>query len=273
MHSGLLRHDESLDRGAIELRDLALVGETNEPVTAQVALLHDYDCLWVHEQQRHSADAGYWDQVMLFYTALRELGIDVDVRHPDDDLAGYAVVVAPALQIVSADRAQHFERIAGRSRLVFGPRTAFRTPTGRVHEDGQPGPLRQLLGWRLLNFDGLRTGLTVRANGHLVERWAESYRPAGGDVIAVYDDGPLAGQAAAIRRVNALTIGAWSSTMVKDQLRGILLEAGLEPIEMPDGVRRSRRGSRVIWCNFNEHPVDVSANLRLGPVSFGVTAE
>src|SRR3712207_6899103 len=26
--------------------------------------------------------------------------------------------------------------------LVFGPRTAYRTPTGRVHEEGQPGPLR-----------------------------------------------------------------------------------------------------------------------------------
>ena len=33
---------------------------------------------------------------MLFYSALRSLGVDVDIRHPDHDLSGYDVIVAPA---------------------------------------------------------------------------------------------------------------------------------------------------------------------------------
>ena len=106
---------------------------------------------------------------LLCYDVLQSLGIDVDIRHPDHDLSGYDVIVAPALQLMSEDRARHLASYAAPSWLVCGPRTAYRTPTGSVHEDGQPGPLRQLVGRRLLNFDGLRPGLTVRAGGHVVE--------------------------------------------------------------------------------------------------------
>ena len=140
---------------------------------------------------------------MLFYGALRSLGIDVDIRHPDHDLSGYDVIVAPAIQLMGKERADHLASYAGNARLVFGPRTAYRTPTGRVHEDGQPGPLRDLVGHALLNFDGMRPGLTVHAGGHVVETWAEAYRPTTGTALFAYDDGPLAGQAAVVRNGNA----------------------------------------------------------------------
>ena len=88
------------------------------------------------------------------------------------------------------ERARHLAAAGQGARLVFGPRTAYRTPTGRVHEEGQPGPLRDLLGLRLLNFDGMRPGLTTRVGTHLVETWAESYEPLGGEVTHTYADGP-----------------------------------------------------------------------------------
>ena len=52
-------------------------------------MLHDYESLWIYDEQPHSAGASYWGQFMLFYQALRSLGVDVDVRHPDADLSGY----------------------------------------------------------------------------------------------------------------------------------------------------------------------------------------
>ena len=100
MHSGLLRHDESLDRGGEEIAALELPGRPNAPVRARVALLHDYESLWAYDAQPHNADASYWRQLMLFYSALRELGVDVDVRHPEHDLVGYDLIVTPALQLV-----------------------------------------------------------------------------------------------------------------------------------------------------------------------------
>jgi beta-galactosidase len=237
-------------------------------VETPVALLHDYESLWIYDEQPHSAEASYWRQVMLFYGVLRSLGIDVDVRHADADLSGYRLVVAPALQLMSDERARHLTEVARTARLVCGPRTAYRTPSGRVHEDGQPGPLREALGLRLLNFDGMRPGLGVQVGGHPVVTWAESYEPVGGEATHTYADGPLAGQAAVVRNGNVTTIGAWSEPLVKEILSGLLAELEVPTTELPDGVRVTRRGAITTWMNFNLEPVTLADGTTLGPVSF-----
>jgi beta-galactosidase len=190
---------------------------------------------------------------MLFYQVLRSLGVDVDIRHADADLSGYRLVVAPALQLMGDQRARHLTEAARTAQLVFGPRTAYRTPTGRVHEDGQPGPLRDLLGLRLLNFDGLRPGLGVQVGPHPVETYA---------------DGPLAGQAAVVRNGNVTSVGAWSESLVKEVLAGELAELEIPTTELPEGVRVARRGAITTWMNFNLEPVTLADGTVLGPVSF-----
>jgi beta-galactosidase len=268
MHSGLLRHDETLDRGGEEVRDLDLRGLPNNPIDADVVLLHDYDSLWIYEEQPHGERADYWEQMLLFYSALRSLGVDVDVRHPDDDLAGYRLIVAPALQIVDEARAERFIEVGRNAFMVFGPRTAVRTASGRVHESGQPGPLRPQLGCSLLNVDGMRPGLTVLAGGHAVETWAESFRVLDGDALVRYDDGPLAGDAAVVRKECAVTIGAWSPGLIRATLRDVLAEAGIAMQDLAPGVRYSCRGNREIWLNFNQFPVTIRESLSLDPVSY-----
>lgn len=268
MHSGLLRHDETLDRGGEEIRGLEIVNAPNGEIPARVALLHDYESLWIHNVQMHSGRATYWAQVMLFYSALRSLGVDVDICHPDHDLGGYDVIVAPALQLMSRERADHLAGHAGSARIVFGPRTAYRTPTGRAQEDGQPGPLRPLVGYSLLNFDGMRPGITVHVDGHVVETWAEAYRPIDAHVLRTYADGPLAGEAAVVRSGNALSIGAWSAPLVTETLAGVLAEAGIPAVPLPEGVRVCRRGALEIWLNFNQEPAALPDGSTLAPVSF-----
>jgi beta-galactosidase len=268
MHSGLLRHDETLDRGGEEIAALEIAGRPNGRVPTSVALLHDYDSLWVQDAQPHAASATYWAQASLFYGALRSLGVDVDIRHPDDDLTEYKAVVAPALQIVGPERAANLQRaVEAGTRLVVGPRTGYRAPTGQVHPDGQPGPLRALLGCSLLDFDSLRPGLTVRAGGHLVGTWAESYRLTDGTAEATYDDGPLAGLPAVVCHGNARTVGAWSPSLVGEVLARTLTEAGVPITPLPDGVRVSRRGDLLIRMNFNQETARLPDGTELGPVS------
>jgi beta-galactosidase len=205
---------------------------------------------------------------MLFYTALRELGVDVDVRHPDHDLDGYDLIVAPALQLVGSGRARRLAKAARDALFLAGPRTAFRTPTGRVHEDGQPGPLKNLLGCSLQNVDSMRLGLTCHAGPHLVEIWTESYAPRGGDVVQTYTDGPMAGEAAVVRHGNAVTIGAWSPGLIREVIAGLLSERGMPHELLQEGVRVARRGDTAIWMNFNESPVTLPDGTVLRPVSF-----
>ena len=274
MHSGLLRHDETLDRGGQEVAALEIVGLPNGEVRAPVALLHDYDSLWLQDAQPHAERATYWEQFLLFYGALRGLGVDVAIRHPDHDLApdDYRLVVAPALQVVGPERAARLAEVAERSLLLLGPRTAFRTPTGRVHEDGQPGPLRPLAGYDLLQFDGIRPDLDdTRVGPHPVDIWAESYRPHPGTAtLHAYTAGPLAGEAAVVRKGSVVALGAWSPSLVTEVLTNLLAEAGVPTVALPEGVRVSRRGNLALWSNFNQADATLPDGSRLGPVSFEV---
>jgi beta-galactosidase len=152
--------------------------------------------------------------------------------------------------------------------MVFGPRTAYRTPTGRVHEDGQPGPLRDLLGLALLNVDGIPDGSTTGIGAHLATIWAESYRPTTGIATHHYTDDPLAGAAAVIRNGSVTTIGAWSQSLIVEVLEDRLRQAGIATLTLPDGVRLSRRGSHEVWQNFTADVASTPDGAKIEPVSY-----
>jgi hypothetical protein len=137
-------------------------------------------------------------------------------------------------------------------------------------EDRQPGPLRDLVGYRLLNFDGMRPDLTVHAGGHDVVTWAESYEPTNGTSLFNYDDGPLAGQAAVVQKDNVFSIGAWSTLLIADVLSQVFTRAGIPIVSLPEGMGVSRRGAAVIWMNFNQDGASLPDGTQLGPVSFQI---
>jgi beta-galactosidase len=110
----------------------------------------------------------------------------------------------------------------------------------------------------------------VRAGGHAVETWAEAYRPTTSRAIVSYDDGPLAGEAALVRNGNAISVGAWSESLVKEVLTGVLDEAGISTVPLPEGVRVSRRGASEIWMNFNELESRLPDGTTIGPVAFQI---
>jgi beta-galactosidase len=114
----------------------------------------------------------------------------------------------------------------------------------------------------------MRPGLAVQVGEHAVETWAESYEPLGGAATHTYADGPLAGQAAVVRHGNVITVGAWSASLVKEILGGLLAELEIPTTELPDGVRVARRGAVTTWMNFNLEPVTLADGTALGPVSF-----
>lgn len=269
-HSALLRHDETLDRGALEIATCPLNGEPLVDLRRDIVLLHDEEALWIYDHRPQSSTASYWSQFRLFYAALRGLGADVDIRHPDADLNGYRLIVAPALQLIDAARAERFTTLAKNARFVFGPRTGFRTPHGNAHAEGQPGPLEPLAGYRLLQFDALPPLVFCHAGGHQVETWAESYRPTSGMAVVHYDDGPMAGQAAVVRNGNALSIGAWSRHLIESVLESELRTIGIEPLRLPDGIRRVSLGDRAIWFDFTDAPYTTPDGVTIDPVSWRI---
>ncbi|GBF04380.1 beta-galactosidase [Deinococcus aerius] len=273
MHSGLLGHDEQPTRGYEEVAALDLGQFPVGPVPARVALLHDYESLWLYDAQPHSASMSYWAQTVAYYSALRSLGVDVDVVSADADLSGYAVVVAPAITLMTPERAQRWaDAVQGGTRLVCGPRTAFRTPSGQTWAEGQFGPLSSLVGAHLRQYDSLRPGLEDAVSGGYSARfWAESYRLEGAQATHTYRGGPLDGEPAVIRHGNVTVIGAHSEALIRDVLRGVLEEAGVPTTDLPEGVRLSHRAGVTLVQNWTGQPVEWQGRT-LAPVSFEVIA-
>ncbi len=184
------------------------------------------------------------------------------------------MVVAPALTLISAERARKFTALtAGGTKLVFGPRTAFRTPGGETWAAGQFGPLSDLIGATLLQYDSLRPGLSQKVKygeGRFAATgWAESYRLAGAKAVATYVGGPQDGLSAVIRKGNVTVIGAHQQELIGTVLSELLMNAGISVESLPEGVRLSRRAGKTLLQNWNPQPVKWQGRT-LAPVSFEV---
>lgn len=262
MHSGLLHQDGLPDRGFAEVQAFDPEIFKLETVNAKVALLHDYPSLWMYNMQPHNQDLSYWQQFILFYSALRSLGVDVDIIHPEQ-LAHkrYQLVVAPALTLISQETAQALTTCAQHCPIIFGPRTGFRTLSGTVPDSGQFELIRELVGIRLANFDSLRPTLSQdliefsNDKHYSAMLWCESYHLEGAIATHTYKDGPMQGKAAVTRKHNVQVIGALSSQLISDVLSQQLDELDIETTCLPKGLRISRRGNTSLLLNFNQQAV------------------
>lgn len=274
MHSGLLKQNGEKDRGYAEVEALDSEAFPLAEVNARVAVLHDYDSLWIYDQQPHNNDLSYWHQFMAFYSALRGLGVDVDVIHPRQ-LAekGYDVVVAPALTLLTDEIADALNKAAEKSTIVLGPRTAFRNASGLAAYNGQFELIEQLCGVKAGNFEALRPTLTQAISAERDKRvysatlWCEGYFPEQAKATHLYKEGPLKGQAAVTVHGETYVIGALSDNLITDVLDNVLQQRGITTQNLPDGVRISRRGDKTLICNFNQNAINLNGDTISG-VSF-----
>ncbi len=262
-HSGLLRFDGTPDRAYAEIAALEPKLKQLEDVLLpnKVVLLHDYESLWAYDVQKHGQNASYWAQTMHYYTALRELGVDVDIKHPMSDLSAYSLIVAPALNIVSSETAANLEACVQRgAQLLIGCRSGFRQPSGAVWASRAPGPLAALAGVKVKNFDSLRPGLTSRVEAldmsFETHTWNESLEIIASDVqtLGTYFSDPLYDEAAVTTRtVGAGSVtynGVWSEGLLRRLLPLMLSRAGIAHGLLPHGVRLTQRGTLTYAQNW-----------------------
>lgn len=277
LHSGLLRHDGSEDRG---YADVAAISTSEYPLTevsTRVALIHDYESLWSYDIQPHHRELSYWRQFMMFYQVFRAYGVDVDIVCPRDAANGnYDFVVVPAMTLISPQSAEYLREIAESAELLFGPRCGTRDETGKVPFDGQLSMVKDIVGARVTNFDSLRPTLTQQvvldlatdtgSKQHEAALWCEAFECDTATILARYADGPLDGLAAAVSHNNVATVGALSDSLLKALIGHLLTKLNIAHEQMPEGVRKSRRGDKTLVQNFNSQAVTWKGE-QLSPVS------
>lgn len=135
------------------LGDRTLGGRTPAPV----AVVFDWECWWaLAASSGPSRDLDYRDEVRRVYSALHESGIQTDVVGPHADLARYDVIVLPVSYMVRDPQARRLaDRVAAGATLVATFFSALADESDRIYAGGAPGPLRDVLGVTVEEFDAL----------------------------------------------------------------------------------------------------------------------
>ena len=263
MHSGLLRPDSIDAQGAVEAAQVgaelrALAGRAELEglrVRAPVALVFDYDALWMSRVQPQGADYNALELSFRIYSALRQLGLDVDIVGPHAALGAYRLIVLPAQLHVPDDLLQRLAQSS--AQLVLAPRAGAKTVDLQIPAELPPGPLGALSGVTVTRVASLPPGLADRvrwADGALcaAHRWREDFELRDAQAEACFDDG----RAAVARRGRVHSVAAWLDAEGWQRvLRTAAQDAGLEPVDLPDALRVSRIGELLVVCNFSDQPV------------------
>ncbi|WP_420117100.1 beta-galactosidase [Micromonospora sp.] len=274
-HSALVPHagpdtkvfDEVCRLGA----DLTALAEVRgSRVDAEVAILFDWEAWWGVELDSHpSVDVTYADRMRALYDALWRAGVTADVVHPSTDLSGYRLVLVPTLYLVRDADAEALGRyVAGGGTALVTYFSGIVDEHDHIRLGGYPGAFRELLGVRTEEFFPLLAGEQVALDdGSTADVWTEWLHPAGAEVVASYEDGPLPGVPALTRhRVGDGTAWYLATRLdegATDALVGRLLtEAGVRPpATAPTGVEVVRRRADDRSWLFVVNHTDAEATL------------
>jgi len=280
-HSAMLPHagtDTERWRTTVRLggmlRDLAELRGSR--VRADAAVLFDWPSTWAAQLDSHPTTLLEPRRLAVaLHRALGRRGVTADVVRATDDLAGYRVILVPALYLVSPAGAANVAAAAARGASVLV--TFF---SGIADEDdhvllgGYPGAWRDLLGVRVEEFwalqQGERVGLDDGSSGEL---WSELVRALPGtDVRLRFAGGPLDGVPALTRRAVGAGAAWYLATWPADEegvqraVDALVDESGAVPVvpDLPRGVEATRRvaadgRSWLVVLNHTDGPATVRA--------------
>jgi beta-galactosidase len=275
MHAGLLRPDRHDDQGAVEvarvnielkkLRDILPIDDL--VVSANVALVFDYDALWMTQIQPQGADFNGLELCFRLYSALRQLGLDVDIVSPQANLSEYRLILLPALPHIAAPLLAALQ--ASTAQIVMAPRTGSKTLEMHIPANLAPGVVTELAGLSVTRVASLPPGITLNIDfdGTTITatRWRESVTLNGAISEAAFADGATA----ISRHHHVRYVAAWlSNEGWLAVLYRAATDAGLIVSPLPASLRISRIGTLAIACNFGDVPVlwqpDYAADCLVG---------
>jgi beta-galactosidase len=269
MHAGLLRPDSSEAEAADEVRAAAAVLEAIGPQQAPrapVALVFSYEAAWVIGIQPQGQSFRYLELVFEAYSALRQRGLDVDIVAPSADLAGYKLVVVPSLPIVPDGFAAKLAALT--CPVLIGPRSGSKTESFAIPEGLAPGALSEVLGVTVTRVESLRGGVAEAGEGFEVTRWRED---VAGEASAELADN--AGRTVVSYRNGVRYCAIWPDrALLRLLVERMAQEAGLELLDLPEGIRVRRTQTYVFTFNYGANPTFVPhLGASLPPASHHLT--
>ena len=255
MHAGLNRPDDQPDVASLEaaeaLRALKMIGDEASSEQSDVALIFDYEAQWLFETQPQGRSFNYAQLAFLFYTALRRMGLNVDIVGPNASLTGYKLIVVPSLPIVPEALVEQLYDTP--AEIVIGPRTGSKTQHLQIPTNLAPGPLKDMLKTKVWRVETLRAGLTHSGNvngmSFSTASWKEHVE-TDANIVAEHHDG----SPAMLRADNATYLPVWPDlNLLSMAIDEAAKRQGLPCLNLPEGLRVRRLGEFAFAFNYGQN--------------------
>lgn len=177
-------------------------------VPARVAVLFSWPNWWNVEFLPGPSDQlRYLDEVLLYYRALWEAHIAVDIVFEGNDLHNYDLVIAPLLNMVSERQGQTIEAyVASGGTFLASYFSGVVNEHALAWQGGYPGPLRRTLGIWVEEFDPLEPEMSntvvvpadssLSAGRYSCQRWCDLLHLEGARALATFAEDFYAGRPA-----------------------------------------------------------------------------
>jgi beta-galactosidase len=261
---GLLDHDGHAGRRYQEIRRMGaevrkagphIAGSVLKPA---VAILLSYDSRFAFQIQANNPGFSYPGHIEDLYQALHRRQVLVDVLAPTDDLAGYKLVIAPSLHVVSPSVVENLKRyVEAGGTLLVTQRSGVKDETNAVVNQRLPGLLAELCGVGVEEYDSLAPQMSNALQFELPDMdstpplaiftWADLLKPDGAEVVARYTEDYYAGQPAITLNRFGQGQAAYAGALGDDTLYATLTDwlleiSGVESVlDVPDGVEVTER--------------------------------
>ncbi|MET3804664.1 beta-galactosidase [Nakamurella sp. UYEF19] len=279
-HSSMLPHAGTNSEQWTELVDLgrtikALADVRGTTVTAEVALLWDWESFWAQDLDWHpSVDLDHRERTIAFYTRLWQDNVTVDFAHPTADLSGYKLVIVPQVYLLDQDAADNLDTfVTGGGQLLVSYFSGVVDAHDAVHPQGLSGPVGEVLGISVQEFAPLAQGqhvaLDLWGQNASADVWADRLvltDPAT-QILGTFTDGPAAGRPALTRRRIGQGSAWYLATRLDPESLALVMDplyaaAGVTPVAgLPHGLemvtRRDHSQTFYFLLNHTDQPVDV----------------
>jgi beta-galactosidase len=254
MHAGLLRPDNSkteawseAQQAILDITTLELNSEVSKP--ASVAIVTGAEGLWVSSIERQGEAYDFNDVQFSYYSALRELGVDVDFISMEADFSPYILVILPSQAIINDAFIKKCQ--SSQAHFIFGPRTGAKTAEFSVPTNLPPGLLQTLIPIRVLSVETLRKDCTEdlfwNNAQYLSGSWREQIDPGDTDVIARYHNN----EPAIVRHERYIYIATLTDrSFLLDFFHQQCLHHGINTYRFGEDIRVSRRGKLTFAFNY-----------------------
>lgn len=251
-------------------------------VCSKAALIYDTENRWAMEDAQGPRNLGlhYHEAAVKMYSAIKKLGLNVDVISTEDSLEGYELVAAPMLYLYQGgieEKLKTFVQEGGQ--LIMTYWSGIVDEWDNCYLYGTPHGLMDVAGIRSMEIDGLFEGecnhMVPALEKGIEKRYecrnlCDLVKLQGAEAMYVYENDFYQGYPALTRnrygKGTAYCVCADAEQALYDDLmETILLECGIEPLisgKLPEDVevtsRSSGRKEYLFIQNFNKEPVALS---------------